>query len=67
MSDTSRAEEVEQQFHHLFQTGAYAEALELVTREAHVFPEYAQKVVYSWRMTTACLLKDKEQALRLLS
>jgi len=30
MSDISRAEEVEQQFHHLFQTGAYAEALDFV-------------------------------------
>jgi predicted esterase len=66
MSEISREEEVEQQFDHLFQTGAYSEALDLVTREAHIFPESAQKVVYSWRMNCACLLKDRELALRLL-
>jgi hypothetical protein len=38
MSDLSRMEEVEQQFDHLAQVGAYAEALDLVTREAYVFP-----------------------------
>jgi len=31
-------EEVEQQFDHLAQAGVYAEALDLITREAHVFP-----------------------------
>jgi predicted esterase len=67
MNNLPRTEEVEQQFHHLFQTCAYAEALELVTREAHVFPEYAQKVIYSWRMNCACRLKDKELTLRLLN
>jgi predicted esterase len=66
MSNLSRAQEVEQQFHHLAQSGAYTEALDLVTREAHVFPEYAQKVVYSWRMTMACRLNEKDLALRLL-
>jgi predicted esterase len=66
MNDMSRMEEVEQQYHHLFSVGAYAEALELSTREAHIFPEYAQKVIYSWRMNCACRLKDREQTLRLL-
>jgi predicted esterase len=66
MSDVSREEEVEQQFHHLFQTGAYAEALELATREAHIFPEQSQKVLYSWRMNCACMLKDRDLTLRLL-
>jgi predicted esterase len=66
MSDLSRIEEVEQQFDHLAQTGAYAEALDLVTREAHIFPEHAQKVVYSWRMTMASRLNNKDLALSLL-
>jgi predicted esterase len=66
MSDRTREEEVEQEYDHLFQTGAYAEALELVTREAHIFSEDAQKVIYSWRMNCACLLKDRELTLRLL-
>ena len=66
MSNTSKLEEIEQQFDHLAQAGAYAEALELVTREAHLFPDYAQKVVYSWRMTMACRLKDRALALQLL-
>ena len=67
MSELSSTEEIEQQFHHLYQTGAYAEALELATRAAHIFPEYAQKVIYSWRMNCACRLEDKELVLRLLS
>lgn len=66
MNNLPRTEEVEQQFDHLFQAGAYAEALELATREANIFPEYAQKVIYSWRMNCACRLKDKELTLRLL-
>jgi len=66
MSNSSRLEEIEQQFDHLAQAGAYAEALELITREAHLFPDYAQKVVYSWRMTMACRLKDGALALQLL-
>jgi len=67
MSNLSRAHEVEQQFHHLNQAGAYAEALELVTREASVFPDYAQKVVYSWRMSMACRLNQKNLALQVLN
>lgn len=66
MDNLPRTEEVEQQYHHLYQIGAYAEALELVTREAHIFPEYAQKVIYSWRMNCALGLKDKALTLRLL-
>jgi hypothetical protein len=66
MSEMSRVEEVEQQYHHLYQTSAYAEALELATREAHIFPEYAQKVLYSWRMNCACMLKDRDMTLQLL-
>jgi len=59
-------EEVEQQYDHLAQAGAYAEALDLVTREAHIFPDYAQKVIYSWRMTMASRLNDKALTLSLL-
>ena len=66
MSNLSRVEEVEQEYDHLAQSGAYAEALDLVTREAHLFPEYAQKVIYAWRMAMACRLNDKDLALRLL-
>jgi hypothetical protein len=67
MENIDKQGEVEQQFHQLFQDGAYAEALDLVTREAHIFPEYSQKVIYAWRMTCACLLGDKALTLRLLS
>jgi len=66
MGDLSRAQEVEQQFHHLAQSGDYAEALDLVTGEANAFPEHAQKVVYAWRMTMACRLNEKDLALRVL-
>jgi predicted esterase len=66
MSNLSKLEEVEQQFDHLVEVGAYGEALELVTREAHLFPDYSQKVVYSWRMTMACRLNNKALALQLL-
>jgi A/B hydrolase-like, N-terminal domain len=66
MSDLSREEEVEQQYDHLYQIGAYAEALELVTREAHIFPEYAQKVIYSWRMYCAAKLMNRDLTLWLL-
>lgn len=66
MSNLSRSQEIEQQFHHLVQSGSYAEALELVTREAHVFSEHSQKVVYYWRMTMACRLKEKNLAMQLL-
>jgi len=66
MSDLSRAQEVEQQFHHLVQAASYAEALDLVTQEAHVFSEHAQKVVYYWRMAMACRLNEKDLALKLL-
>lgn len=67
MDNVSRMEAVEQQYHHLFQTGAYTDALELVTGEAHIFPEYSQKVIYAWRMNCACCLGDKELTLRLLA
>ena len=66
MSNLSRAQEVEQQFHHLVQSGSYAEALDLITQEAHVFFEHAQKEVYYWRMTMACRLNEKDLALNLL-
>ena len=42
MNALSRLEEIEQQYDHLAQAGAYAEALDLITREAHLFPDYAQ-------------------------
>lgn len=66
MSNLPRAQEVEQLFHHLVQSGAYAEALDLVTREANVFSGHAQKVVYYWRMAMACRIKEKELAVGLL-
>jgi len=66
MSTRSKLEEIEQQYDHLVASGAYAEALDLATREAHLFPEYSQKVIYSWRMDMACRLKNKDLALRLL-
>jgi predicted esterase len=66
MSNPSSPHEVEQQFHHLVQDGSFAEALDLVTREGYVFPDYAQKVIYYWRMTMACRLNKKDLALGLL-
>lgn len=66
MNTLSRAQEVEQQFHDLVQSGNYAEALDLITREAHVFSDHAQKVVYYWRMSMACRLNQKDLALHLL-
>lgn len=66
MSHLSKAEEIEQQFDQLAQSGAYAQALDLVTRNAHYFPDYAQKVVYAWRITMACRLNDQALALQLL-
>jgi acetyl esterase/lipase len=66
MGDLSRAQEVEQQFHHLVQSESYTEALDLITHEAFIFPEHAQKVVYYWRMAMACRLNDKDLALHLL-
>jgi predicted esterase len=66
MKRVSRQEEVEQQFHGLYQAGAYAEALELATCKAHIFPRHAQKVIFSWRMNCAIGLKDRELTLHLL-
>lgn len=66
MNNQSSAYEIEQRFHHLVQSGEHAEALDLVTREAHIFPEHAQKVVYYWRMAMACCLNEKDLALDLL-
>jgi len=43
-------EAIEQEYHRLASAGAYAEALDLATREAHRFPDYSQAVVYYWRM-----------------
>lgn len=59
-------QEVEQQFHLMSQAGKYAEALDLVTREAHRFPNYSQGVVYYWRMSMACRLNNPTLALQLL-
>ncbi len=67
MSNLSRLEEIEQEFHRLSQEGAYAVALDLATREAHLFPDYAQQVVYMWRITTACRLHNSALALQLLT
>lgn len=67
MGTLSKDQEVEQRFHQLVQSGDYAEALDLVTLEAHVFPEHAQKVVYAWRFTMACRLENKSLALKILN
>ncbi len=66
MSNLSKAQEIEQQFDQLAQSGACAQALDLVTRNAHYFSDHAQKVVYSWRITMACRLNDQSLALQLL-
>ena len=66
MDFRSRAEQVEQDYDRLAAAGACREALDLVTREAHVFPEYAQKTVYAWRMVMACRLGERDLALQLL-
>lgn len=66
MSKLSRMQEVEQEFDKLSASGAYAEALDLVTREAHIFPDYSQKVIYSWRMTMASRLNDRTLTLQIL-
>lgn len=66
MDDLSRQEEVEQGYHSLVQEGRYAEALDLATREAHIFPKHSQKVIFSWRMDMACRLGNYALALELL-
>lgn len=66
MDNLSRLQQIEQQFDQLVEAGAYAEALDLATREAHVFPDYSQRVVFMWRITMACRLEDAELALQLL-
>ena len=67
MTDLSRLQEIEQRYDHLAATGAYAEALDLVTRSAFLFPEYAQKVVFSWRISMALKLNDAALAVKLLA
>jgi hypothetical protein len=59
MSTLSRVQEVEQQFDHLAQSGAYAKALDLVTKEQHIFPESAQKVVFPGVYGWLAALKTK--------
>ena len=66
MSEISRLEEIEQQYDHLVQAGAYAEALELINREGHLFPDYSQKVICSWRIEMASRLGNAELTLQLL-
>src|SRR5262249_3516399 len=55
----------EQEFARLCDEGAYAEAYALVTREAGRFPEWAQGSYYNWRMCTACLMGERDLALRI--
>ena len=59
--------EIEQEYDRLAAAGAYAEALELVTREAHRFPDYAQPVVYYWRMLMTYRLNHGALVLQLLA
>ncbi len=65
MSDLT-IEAIEQQYHHLAAAGAYAGALDVVTRAAPRFPDYAQPVVYYWRMQMAYGLSDGALVLKLL-
>jgi len=67
MTQLDPAFEIEEQYHHLAASGAYAEALDLVTRNAHLFPEYAQKVIFAWQINMACKLNDTALALKLLA
>ncbi len=59
--------EVEEQYHQLVASGAYEEALALVTREAHQFSYNAQKVVYYWRFRMAALLNRPALVVQLLA
>jgi len=58
--------DVEQHYHRLAAAGEYAEALELVTREGHRFPDHAQSVIYYWRMLMASHLHQNTLVLQLL-
>jgi hypothetical protein len=60
------AKEVEQQYFQFVAEKQYAAASELVTRHFALFPEYAQSVVYFWRMDMACRLNNRTLALELL-
>jgi hypothetical protein len=55
--------EVEQQYFQFVAKKQYGEALALVTRHFALFPEYAQSVVYFWRMDMACRLNNRTLAL----
>jgi predicted esterase len=49
----------------LYQSGEYAEALDLITREAGRFPTEARRT-YFWRVCMASLIDETQLALRLL-
>jgi predicted esterase len=63
---TVTTKDVEQQYHRLAAAGEYAEALELVTREGHRFPDYSQSVIFYWRMLMANHLNQSALVLQLL-
>jgi predicted esterase len=58
--------DVEQEYHRLAAAGDYAEALALITREGHLFPDYSQSVIFYWRMLMANHLNQSTLVLQLL-
>ena len=64
--DQPKTKEIEQQYHQLVANGEYSKALHLATQYFDVFPPYAQRVVYYWRLSMACRLKDVQLALATL-
>ena len=57
--------DLEPQLYQLYQSGEYAQALDLATREASRFPTEAW-MVYYWRICMASLINDTALALQLL-
>ena len=64
MNDLTFAD-LERQLYQLYQNGEYAQALDLVAREASRFPTEAWRVAY-WRICLASLLGEMALALQLL-
>ena len=57
--------DLETQLYQLYQSGEYAQALDLATREASRFPTEAWRVTY-WRICMASLMNETALALQLL-
>ncbi len=58
-------QELQRQIQEHYQSGDYAAALELATRETNQYPEYAH-LLYYWRSAMAARLGDLDQAISLL-